>query len=171
MDSETPETYPTELGHVHLKVRDVDRAVEFYRDVLGLDVTERVGNYVFLTFGSEARSASDEASGEGRPASSDHHHDLALQGVGGDAPEPGPGVGLYHAAFEVESPEDLRATYRRLRERGVEVSAVDHHISKALYFDDPDGNGLEVYLDTREENDRPEWGGENARFDPESLAE
>lgn len=171
MDSDqTGSGSPTELGHVHLKVRDVDRAVEFYCDVLGLDVNERVENYVFLSFGSEAQSTSEKGE-EGRPASNGHHHDVALQGVGNDAPGPGRGVGLYHAAFEVESPEALTATYRRLRERGVEVSAVDHHISKALYFEDPDGNGLEVYLDTRDENDRPKWRGENARFDPESLVE
>lgn len=145
--------HPTELGHVHLKVRDVDRAVEFYCDLLGLDVTERAGRYAFLTFG-------------------EHHHDVALQEVGSDAsPSSGRGVGLYHAAFEVEDEEALRETYRRLREKGVEVSPVDHRISKALYFDDPDGNGLEVYLDTRAENNREEWRGENLQFDPESLGE
>lgn len=143
---------PRELGHVHLKVRDVDRAVEFYRDVLDLEVTERVETYVFLSWGEK-------------------HHDLALQGIGDDAPGPGRGVGLYHAAFEVEETDALYETYRGLLRRGVEVSAVDHHISKALYFEDPDGNGLEVYLDTREENDRRTWDGENARFDPESLVE
>jgi len=143
-------TRPTSLGHVHLKVRDVDRSIEFYREVLGLDVTERAGNYVFLTYG-------------------DHHHDVALQGAGDDAPGPGPGVGLYHAAFEVDDADALRQTHRRLRERGVAVSPVDHRISKALYFDDPDGNGLEVYLDTREANDREAWRGENERFDPAAL--
>jgi len=142
--------HATELGHVHLKVRDVDRAVAFYRDVLGLGVTERVGNYAFLSYG-------------------DRHHDVALQGLGDDARGPSRGVGLYHAAFEVPNADALSETYRRLRERGVEVSPVDHGISKALYFDDPDGNGLEVYLDTRAANDREEWGGENSRFDPESL--
>jgi catechol 2,3-dioxygenase len=160
-----------ELGHVHLKVRDLDRAAEFYRYVLGLEVTERVGNFVFLSFDSDERSVSDEPSGEERPASNEHHHDLALQGVGDDAPGPGRGVGMYHAAFEVADADALHATYRRLRERGVDVSPVDHRISKALYFEDPDGNGLEVYLDTREENDRYTWVGENTRFDPESLVE
>jgi catechol 2,3-dioxygenase len=159
--------HATELGHVHLKVRDVDRGVEFYRDVLGLEVTEQAGRFAFLSFGSEAHRASDEASGE--TATNEKHHDVALQGVGGDASGPGRGVGLYHAAFEVPDAEALAATHRRLRERGVRVSPVDHGISKALYFDDPDGNGLEVYLDTREANDRWRWGGENAPFDPESV--
>jgi catechol 2,3-dioxygenase len=177
----------TELGHVHLKVRDVDGAVEFYCDVLGLDVTERSGNFAFLSFGSEAHRASDSASSaeqssadhssgqgpreDGETASDEHHHDVALQEIGPDAPGPGRGVGMYHAAFEVPDAEALRATYRRLRERGVRVSPVDHGISKALYFDDPDGNGLEVYLDTREANDQWRWQGENAPFDPESLTE
>ena len=139
-----------ELGHVHLKVRDLERSIDFYADALGLDVTERAGNYAFLTAG-------------------ERHHDLALQALGSDASGPGPGVGLYHAAWEVETPAALRATFERLRERGVEIVPVDHRISKALYFDDPDGNGVEVYLDTRAENDRAEWGGENRRFDPAEV--
>ena len=67
---------------------------------------------------------------------------------------------------------DLNAlvdVYDRLLERGVHVSPVDHRISKALYFADPDGNGLEVYCDTRADNDRFEWQGENERFDPREL--
>lgn len=137
---------PTHVGHVHLKVRDVDRSIAFYRDVLELAVTERHGNYAFLSWG-------------------EHHHDLALQGVGADAAGPGPGVGLYHAAFEVETSEDLRAVAERLTERDVAVSPVDHGISEALYFDDPDGNGCEVYRDTRETDDE-RWQGKNERFDP-----
>ncbi|MFC3478334.1 VOC family protein [Halobacterium litoreum] len=134
------------LGHVHLKVRDLDRALAFYRDVFELDVTERYDRYAFLSWG-------------------DHHHDVALQAVGADAPEPGPGVGLYHAAVEADSPTRLREVYERLRERGVRVTPVDHGISEALYFSDPDGNGLELYVDTRDD-DTEEWSGENRRFDP-----
>jgi catechol 2,3-dioxygenase len=138
------------LGHVHLKVRDVDRAAEFYREVLGLGVTERHANFAFLSFG-------------------EHHHDLALQGLGEGAADPGPGVGLYHSAWEVSDPAGLRETYERLRERGVEISPVDHGISKALYFDDPAGNGVEVYVDTREGRDIEEWAGRNEPFDPTAL--
>lgn len=138
------------LGHVHLKVRDLDRAVEFYRGLLGLDVTEQQANYVFLTLG-------------------EHHHDLALQKVPDAAPGPTHGVGLYHSAWEVADAAALREAYEHLRERGVEVTPVDHKISKALYFDDPDGNGVEIYLDTREETERKEWRGENRRFDPAAL--
>jgi catechol 2,3-dioxygenase len=149
-----PESVPDRVGHVHLKVHDVDRAVEFYTGVLGLDVTERHGRFAFLSWGQR-------------------HHDVALQGVGEDgespdgrpASEDGPSVGLYHAAFEVHSSGALAAVYRRLDERGVEVTPVDHGISEAMYFDDPDGNGLEVYLDTRE-SDAERWRGRNERFDP-----
>ncbi|WP_158057895.1 VOC family protein [Halorussus halophilus] len=143
--------HPTKLGHVHLKVRELDRAVEFYTEVVGLDVTERVGDsFAFLSFG-------------------DHHHDVALQALGPDAPGPSSGVGLYHTAFEVPDEDELGATLKRLEERGVEVSPVDHGISQALYFEDPDGNGVEVYLDTRERNDRWEWRGENERLDSDQL--
>lgn len=153
---------PHVVGHVHLKVRDVDRAVDFYGSVLGLDVTERHGQFAFLTFG-------------------DRHHDVALQGVGEDATAAGGGVsedatalgggvGLYHTAFEVETESALAAVYERLVERDVSVSPVDHGISKALYFDDPDGNGVEVYLDTRADRDQYEWEGVNERFDPGALS-
>jgi len=138
------------LGHVHLKVRDLERALSFYREVFGLDVTERQGRYAFLSWG-------------------EHHHDVALQAVGADAPGPGQGVGLYHAAVEADSLDRLKRVYEHLEDRGVEVAPVDHGISKALYFEDPDGNGLELYVDTREEQDAGEWSGQNRRFDPESL--
>jgi len=138
-----------ELGHVHLTVRDVERAVEFYTGVLGLSVTERHGRYAFLSFGRR-------------------HHDLALQAVGTDASGPGRGVGLYHVAFAVDDPAALAATHERLRERGVDVSPVDHGISKAIYFDDPDGNGVEVYLDTRDGDDE-RWRGHSEPFDPAAL--
>ena len=86
------------LGHVHLKVRDVERAVAFYTDVFDLDVSDRHGPFAFLTFG-------------------DHHHDVALREVGSDATGSGRGVGLYHAAFEVENREALRRIYETLDER------------------------------------------------------
>ncbi len=140
--------HPTQLGHVHLKVRDVARAVDFYTDVLGLDVRERTGRFAFLTYG-------------------DVHHDVALQGVGAAASGDGPGprVGLYHVAVECPDRETLTATYERLRERGVSVTPVDHGISRALYFDDPDGNGLEAYVDTRDDPDEA-WNARNEPFDP-----
>jgi catechol 2,3-dioxygenase len=142
---------PHAVGHVHLKVRDLDRSVDFYQSMLELDVTERNEPFAFLTFGAR-------------------HHDVALQGVGEEAAPPGGGVGLYHTAFEVESESALAAVYDRLVDRDVPVSPVDHCISKALYFDDPDGNGVEVSLDTRAEREQYEWDGVNRRFDPAALA-
>jgi catechol 2,3-dioxygenase len=142
---------PVGVGHVHLKVRDLERSLEFYRDVLGLSVTERQGRFAFLAW--------DE-----------RHHDVALQEIRPDAGTPGHGdVGLYHAAMEVTDSDALRAIHERLVERDVRVSPVDHGISKALYFDDPDGNGLEVYLDTRAETGQSEWEGTTDYFDPTTL--
>lgn len=150
MGKSTQDGRPHMVGHVHLKVRDVEHSTAFYTDILGLEIEERHGRYAFLTFGTR-------------------HHDIALQEVETSTQEPGPGVGLYHAAFEVETVGALVAVYDRLLERGVHVSPVDHGISKALYFADPDGNGLEVYVDTRDRNDQYEWHGQNTRFDPRSL--
>lgn len=141
---------PTLVGHVHLKIRDLNRAIEFYREILGLDVTERHDRYAFLSFG-------------------ERHHDVALQEVGENADGPGRGVGLYHVAFEVDTGPDLAAVHERLRARDVRVSPVDHGISKAVYFSDPDGNGIEVYLDTRDGQERTTWEGQNEHFDPAEL--
>jgi catechol 2,3-dioxygenase len=142
----------THLGHVHMKVSDTERAVDFYTSVLDLSVRERHDRFVFLTYG-------------------DHHHDVALQEVGASAPGTRGAVGLYHAAFEVDSPDRLAAVHRRLQDGGVAVTAVDHGISKALYFDDPDGNGLEVYFDTRDERGRTDWTGQNEPFDPAQFVD
>lgn len=122
------------LGHVHLKVRDIGRAVAFYTRYLGLVVTERIGDhYVFLS-------------------ASARHHDLALQNIGPDARPPERyTTGLYHVAFEVPDKRALVDAYLNLIQDGCEVRAVDHGISWALYFTDPDGNGLEIYYDTRGE--------------------
>jgi catechol 2,3-dioxygenase len=139
------------LGHVHLKVTDIDRAVDFYTGLLGLDITEQHANYAFLSFG-------------------DHHHDLALQAHKGASSPPPQSTGLYHVAFEVDSPEALAEHYEWLHARDIAVSPVDHGISKALYFDDPDGNGIELYVDTRDQ-DSSEWGGQNTQFDPRALSD
>lgn len=135
------------LGHVHLKVRDLDRALAFYRDLLGLKITERLGDaMVFLTFG-------------------DAHHDVALQAHGPDSPAPHPrGVGLYHTAFEVGTEDELRAYAEKLRAAGIPFTPVDHGISHALYCDDPDGNGVEIYRDTRTEQNSPAWSGLSSRL-------
>jgi catechol 2,3-dioxygenase len=135
--------YRTKIGHAHLKVRDLRRSVEFYTKFLGLAVTEEVpGAFAFLTGGPM-------------------HHELALQEVGPDAPLPFPGsVGLYHVAFEVPDRRSFAQAYNAVTRGGVTVAAVDHGISWAMYFSDPDGNGLEIYWDTRQEADGADrWNG------------
>ena len=120
------------IGHVHLKVRNLPRSIEFYQRYLDMKVTEKLADsFVFL-------------SGD------DMHHQLALQEVGMQAVTPARhDVGLYHVAFEVPDRQALAATYRKLREGGVTAYPIDHRISWAIYFSDPDGNGVEVYWDTR----------------------
>ena len=143
----------TRLGHVHLKVRDLDRAEAFYRRFLGLHRTERIGDaLVFLSGG-------------------DPHHEVALQQVGPEAPPAvRQGVGLYHSAFEVPDRRTLGRAYRALTEAGVPVHPVDHRISWALYFSDPDGNGLEIYWDTRgEPGGTPRWAGASRPLTPAQL--
>lgn len=126
--------YPTRIGHAHLKVRDLDRAIAFYTRFFSLKLVERVEDqYAFLSGG-------------------EFHHEIALQNVGPNAPQPNPlGTGLYHVAFEVPDRRSFALAYKLLADSGVRVAAVDHLISWALYFDDPDGNGLEIYWDTRNE--------------------
>ena len=145
--------YSTKIGHAHLKVRDLQRSVDFYTRFLGLHVTEQVDNaYVFLTGGA-------------------FHHEIALQNVGSNAPHPpAHGTGLYHVAFEVPDKRSFAAAYRTLIVAGVSVATVDHYISWAMYFDDPDSNGLEIYWDTRDEpGGRQLWRGENAPLPEETI--
>lgn len=137
------------IGHVHLKVADLARSERFYRDVLGLDVTERVGDaFLFMSWGDE-------------------HHDLAIQARPGARPADPRGLGLYHFAVEVDDEAALADAAARLDRHGVPFSPVDHGISKALYFSDPDGHGVEIYCDTRER--RAEWGGMSDPLDVGTL--
>jgi len=147
------ERYTTKIGHAHLKVRDLARSVAFYTRFLGMRVTEKVDErYVFLTGGH-------------------FHHEIALQQVGAMAPSPPEnGTGLYHVAFEVPDKRSFVLAYRHLTQAGIVVSTVNHYISWAMYFDDPDGNGLEIYWDTRNEPGGLKlWAGNNAPLDMEPM--
>ena len=141
---------PHHLGHVHLKVSDLKRAEEFYTKMLGLTVTERVGNeFVFLTLGK-------------------HHHDVALMNVGKNAPHPPPkGTGLFHFAFEVTTMRDFAVFYKIFKEAGITPTTVDYGISNAMYIPDPDQNIIEIYVDTRQE--RKMWEGKTGRLQDEKI--
>jgi len=145
--------YLTKIGHAHLKVRDLHRAIEFYLRFFSLKLVEQVGDhYAFLSGGG-------------------FHHEIALQNVGPHAPQPPPhGTGLYHVAFEVPDRRSFAQAYQALTEAGIEVAAVDHLISWALYFNDPDGNGLEIYWDTRTEPGGTKlWRGRNVPLPEEKI--
>jgi catechol-2,3-dioxygenase len=142
------------LGHVVLKVRDLDRSEAFYTSVLGLAVTGRMpGRMVFFAV----------------PGNSDSH-DLGLWQVGPDAASPAPRqVGLFHVAWQVEREEDLRAFHDSLVARGVPVrSTMDHGANLSVYFEDPDGHMLEVTYEKPREtwppDQNPFAGREPLRF-------
>ena len=137
------EMFRTSIGHAHLFVSDLERAVAFYCRYLNLTVTEEVaGTTAFLSGGSA-------------------HHELALTVL--DAPAPAEErIGLFHLAFDVEDKAAFAEAYARLHGDGIELSPVDHGIGWGLYFPDPDGNLLELYCDTRTAPDgRAHWRGEN----------
>jgi catechol 2,3-dioxygenase len=133
------------IGHVHLKVADLDRALAFYRDVLGFEVTQRYGTgAVFLAAGG-------------------YHHHIGLNTWESKrgAPPPRGSTGLYHFAILYPTRAALGGALVRLRRAGVPLEgASDHGVSQALYLRDPDGNGVELYWDRpREEWPRTSDGG------------
>ena len=125
----------TRIGHVHLTVSDLDRALQFYRDVLGFDVTSRYGrDAVFLSAGG-------------------YHHHIGLNTwAGRGAPPPPRGTtGLYHFAILYPDRKALATAVRRVLEAGIALEgAADHGVSEAVYLRDPDGNGVELYRDRPE---------------------
>lgn len=135
-DRPTHDTPPIDpevvVGHVHLKVSDLERAIRFYSGVLGFEVTQRMG----------AKAAFLSAGG--------YHHHVGLntwESAGGAPPPPG-STGLYHVAFRYPTRRALGGALRRLLEQGVRLDgASDHGVSEALYLRDPDGNGIELYWD------------------------
>jgi len=138
-----------QIGHVHLKVADLERSLAFYCGVLGVEIQQRWGSSAaFLSAGG-------------------YHHHIGLntwESRGGPRPAPGT-TGLFHAAILYPTRAALADAVRRLQEAGISLDgAADHGVSEALYLHDPDGNGLELYRDRPE----AEWprmpDGELAMF-------
>jgi catechol 2,3-dioxygenase len=121
------------LGHVVLRVRDCARAEKFYNGVLGLPVCARLNEngmrMLFFSLGN--------------------HHDFAVMEVSGEGSAKGPAaVGLDHVAFNIgKTLDELREAKAKLDEAGIKSNPIDHEVSKSLYFSDPDGNGVELYVD------------------------
>jgi len=162
-DTAAPRNAPPEahVGHVHLKVADLERAIAFYSGVLGFDLQQRMGD----------RAAFLGAGG--------YHHHIGLntwESLGASAPPPGH-TGLYHTAFLYPDRPSLARAVARVLEAGIALEgAADHGVSEAVYLSDPDGNGVELYRDRpREDWPRDAEGGlamVNARLDlPALLAE
>jgi catechol 2,3-dioxygenase len=126
----------TTIGHVHLKVSDLERSVSFYRDVLGFTVQMMYGtDAAFLSAGG-------------------YHHHLGLNTWESAGAEPAPrrAPGLYHVAILLPEERDLALALRQVLEARVPLTgASDHGVSKAVYLDDPDGNGIELYWDRPKE--------------------
>lgn len=128
----------TRIGHVHLKVSDLDRALAFYRGLLGFELTTMYGDQAaFVSAGG-------------------YHHHIGLNtwhSKGGSPPPPS-STGLFHTAILYPTRKDLAIIYDRIRKADYPISgASDHGVSEAIYLDDPDGNGVELYRD----RPREEW--------------
>lgn len=128
----------TSIGHVHLKVSDLNRALEFYRDLLGFELTNMYGDQAaFLSTGG-------------------YHHHIGLNTwhSKGGSPAPQSSPGLYHTAFLYPTRKDLANILKRLVDERYPIrGASDHGVSEAIYLNDPDGNGVELYRD----RPRDEW--------------
>ena len=141
------------IGHVHLKVADLERSLAFYRDLLGFEVTQRMGSSAaFLSAGG-------------------YHHHMGLntwESAGGSAPPPG-STGLYHVAILYPTRLELARAFKTLLDAGVPFEgASDHGVSEALYLRDPDGNGIELYVD-RDPAQYPRDSSGNLRMVSEAL--
>ena len=139
----------TRIGHVHLKVSDLERAIRFYRDVLGFELTQRMGDSAaFLSAGG-------------------YHHHIGLntwESAGGKPPPPGT-TGLYHIAILYPARAELADALRRLINANIPLDgASDHGVSEALYLRDPDDNGVELYWDRPKEQWPRTASGELAMY-------
>jgi catechol 2,3-dioxygenase len=134
-----------DIGHVHLKVSDLERALRFYRNVLGFEVMQQMGDQAaFISAGG-------------------YHHHIGLntwESKGGPPPPRGT-TGLYHVAIRYPDRKALAKALKRVLDAGVRLDgASDHGVSEALYLRDPDQNGIELYYDRpREEWPRSSDGG------------
>jgi len=148
--SHQPPIHPAvRIGHVHLKVADLERAIAFYHSVLGFEITQRMGNQAaFLSAGG-------------------YHHHIGLntwESRGGSPPAPGT-TGLYHTAILYPTRGELADALRRVLAAGIELEgAADHGVSEALYLRDPDDNGVELYWDRPKELWPRSADGELAMF-------
>jgi catechol 2,3-dioxygenase len=138
-----------DIGHVHLKVADVDRSLEFYRDVLGFEVQQRWGaDAAFISAGG-------------------YHHHIGLnswESRGASPPPPGT-TGLYHVAIRYPDRATLADALRRVLAAELQLTgASDHGVSEALYLRDPDGNGVELYFDRPAEEWPRDGDGKVAMF-------
>lgn len=148
----------TRIGHVHLKVADLERAIAFYSGVLGFELQQKFGTQVaFLSAGG-------------------YHHHLGLNtwDSRGGTPPPAGHTGLYHTAFLYPDRAHLADALRRVIAAGVPIEgAADHGVSEAVYFRDPDGNGVEIYRDRAPEDWPRDAAGHlamgNAPLDLEAL--
>jgi catechol 2,3-dioxygenase len=122
----------THIGHVHLKVADIPRSLRFYQDLLGFEITEWYGSSaVFLSAGG-------------------YHHHIGLNTwySKGAAPAPQQAAGLFHTAIVYPTRKDLAFILDRLLKAGYPLTGMaDHGVSEAIYLNDPDGNGVELYWD------------------------
>ncbi len=148
----------TRVGHVHLRVSDLDRAIAFYAGVLGFGLTQRYGSQAaFLAAGG-------------------YHHHIGLntwESLGATPPPPGH-TGLYHTAFLYPDRRSLAQVLRRVLDAGLAIDgAADHGVSEAIYLRDPDQNGVELYRDRPEADWPRDAQGQlqmvNARFDLTAL--
>ena len=143
------------VGHVVLKMRDLEKAKAFYQGVLGMQIGSESPRGVFFRF-------------------NDYHHDIAVFKTADDAELPKRDqVGLVHVAVVADSVETVRAMYDRCKAMGVEISSTrDHGVTKSLYVKDPEGNTIEIYAEVPEYDWRERGMGNqdnNREFDIESV--
>ncbi|HUE76208.1 MAG TPA: VOC family protein [Chloroflexota bacterium] len=143
--SQDPIHPQTRIGHIHLKVSDLERSIAFYRDAFGFELTQRYGqSAAFLSAGG-------------------YHHHIGLntwESRDGSPPPPGT-TGLYHFAILYPNRRELARALKRLLDHGVPVDgASDHGVSEAIYLHDPDDNGIEIYVD----RDPSQWPRQNDKL-------